>query len=87
LAENGLQGFETGSWYGLVAPKGTPPEIIAKINADTAAAFNDTAFQQKTLAPSFIYSIAGSPKDFADMMRRESEKWKKVIAAANIKLE
>lgn len=87
LAEGGLQGFETGSWYGLVAPKGTPPEIITKINTDVMASFNDATFQQKTLAPSFIYSIASSPQDFAAMMQRESDKWKKVIDAANIKLE
>jgi tripartite-type tricarboxylate transporter receptor subunit TctC len=87
LGESGLQGFETGSWYGLVAPKGTPPQIIAKINADATAAFNNTAFQQKTLAPSFIYPIVSSPQDFADMMHRESDKWKKVIDAANIKLD
>ena len=87
MTESGLQGFETGSWYGLVAPKGTPPDVIAKINNDVVAAFNDTAFQQKVLAPSFIYSIVSDPKDFADMMRRESEKWKKVIDAANIKLD
>ena len=87
LAESGLQGFESGSWYGLVAPKGTPPDIVAKINADSQAAFNNASFQQKTLAPSFIYSIVSSPKDFADMMRRESAKWKKVIDAANIKLD
>jgi tripartite-type tricarboxylate transporter receptor subunit TctC len=87
LAESGLQDFEAGSWYGLVAPKGTPPEIIAKINADTVAAFSDAAFQQKVLAPSFTYSIVSSPTNFADMMRRESAKWKKVIDAANIKLD
>jgi tripartite-type tricarboxylate transporter receptor subunit TctC len=87
LAESGLPDFEAGSWYGLVAPKGTPPEIIAKINADTAAAFGNETFQKKTLEPNFIYSIAADPKTFAEMMRRESEKWKKVIDAANIKLD
>jgi tripartite-type tricarboxylate transporter receptor subunit TctC len=87
LAESGLKDFEAGSWYGLAAPKGTPAEIIAKINQDTTAAFANPAFQEKTLAPSFIYSIASSPQDFAAMMRRESEKWKKVIDAANIKLD
>lgn len=87
MAESGLQGFETGSWYGLAAPKGTPPETIAKIDGAAVAAFNDTAFQQKTLAPSFIYSIASDPKGFAEMMQRELEKWKKVIDAADIKLD
>ena len=70
LAENDLKGFETGSWYGLVAPKGTPADIIAKISMDSQAIFNDPAFQQKALAPSFIYSIASEPERFAHMMRR-----------------
>jgi tripartite-type tricarboxylate transporter receptor subunit TctC len=87
LAESGLTGFETGSWYGLVAPKDTPADVIAKISKDTQAAFSDAAFAQKTLEPSFIYSIASDPATFADMMRRESEKWKKVIDAAHIKVE
>jgi tripartite-type tricarboxylate transporter receptor subunit TctC len=87
LAESGLTGFETGSWYGLVAPKDTPADVIAKISKDTQAAFSDAAFAQKTLGPSFIYSIASDPATFADMMRRESEKWKKVIDAAHIKVE
>ncbi len=87
LAESGLQGFETGSWYGLVAPKDTPPDVVAKISKDTQASFNDDAFVKKTLEPSFIYSIASDPTSFSDMMRRESEKWKKVIDAANIKVE
>jgi hypothetical protein len=39
------------------------------------------------LAPNFTYSIVSSPQDFAAMMRRESDKWKKVIDAANIKLD
>ncbi len=87
LAESGLQGFETGSWYGLVAPKDTPPDVVAKISKDTQASFNDDAFVKKTLEPSFIYSIASDPARFSDMMRREFEKWKKVIDAANIKVE
>ena len=72
LAESGLQGFETGSWYGLVAPKGTPQDVITKISKDTQASFNNDAFAQKTLEPSFIYSIASDPKTFSDMMRLES---------------
>jgi tripartite-type tricarboxylate transporter receptor subunit TctC len=87
LDESGLTGFETGSWYGLVAPKGTPADIVAKISKDTQAAFNNDAFAQKTLQPSFIYSIASDPASFAEMMRRESDKWKKVIDAAHIKVE
>ncbi len=87
LAESGLPGYEAGSWYGLVAPRGTPREIVDKINGETQRIFNDPQFRAKVLAPSFIYSIVSSPEDFAERIRLDSEKWGKVVRAANIKVE
>jgi tripartite-type tricarboxylate transporter receptor subunit TctC len=87
LAESGLPGYEAGSWYGLFAPKGTPRAVVDKLNAETRRIFNDAQFREKVLAPSFIYSIVGSPEDFAARIRRDSEKWGKVIRDANIKVE
>ncbi|HEY7298251.1 MAG TPA: tripartite tricarboxylate transporter substrate binding protein [Xanthobacteraceae bacterium] len=87
LAESGLPGYEAGSWYGLVAPKGTPREIVDKINAETRRIFNDPQFVEKMLAPSFIYSIVSSPEEFAERIRRDSDKWGKVIQEAKIKVE
>ena len=87
LAESGLPGYEAGSWYGLFAPKGTPRAIVDKLNSETRRIFNDAQFREKVLAPSFIYSIVGSPEDFTARIRRDSEKWGKVIRDANIKVE
>jgi tripartite-type tricarboxylate transporter receptor subunit TctC len=87
LAESGLPGYEAGSWYGLAAPKGTPPETVAKLNAETQRIFNDPAFREKFLAPSFIFPIVSSPDEFAARIRRESAKWGKVIKDANVKVE
>ena len=87
LAESGLPGYEAGSWYGLMAPKGTPRPIVDKINAETQRIFNDPQFRDKVLAPSFIYSIVSSPEDFAERVRRDSEKWGKVIREAGVKAE
>jgi tripartite-type tricarboxylate transporter receptor subunit TctC len=87
LQESGLPGYEAGSWYGLAAPKGTPRDVIAKLNAQTQSIFNDPAFREKFLAPSFIFPIVSSPEDFAERIRRESAKWGKVIKDANIKVE
>lgn len=87
LAESGLPGYEAGSWYGLAAPKGTPSEVVAKLNAQTQQIFNDGAFRDKFLAPSFIYSIVSSPDAFAERIRVESAKWGKVIKDANVKVE
>ena len=87
LAESGLPGYEAGSWYGLVAPKGTPRDIVDKLNAEARRIFSDREFTERVLAPNFIYSIVSSPEDFAERMRRDSEKWGKVIRDANIKAE
>jgi tripartite-type tricarboxylate transporter receptor subunit TctC len=87
LAESGLPGYEAGSWYGLFAPAGTPPAIVEKINAETQRIFADPAFRDRVLAPSFIYSIASSPEQFAARIQSDSAKWGKVIREANIKAE
>ena len=71
LAESGLPGYEAGSWYGLAAPKGTPREIVAKLNAQTQRIFDDPRFRDKFLAPNFIFSIVSSPEAFAERIRRE----------------
>ncbi len=87
LAESGLPGYEAGSWYGLAAPKGTPRDVVAKLNGETRRIFNDPGFRDKFLAPNFIYSIVSSPEAFAERIRLDSAKWGKVIRDANIKVE
>jgi tripartite-type tricarboxylate transporter receptor subunit TctC len=87
LAESGLPGYEAGSWYGLLAPKGTPRDIVMKINAEARRIFGDPEFRDKVLAPSFIYSIVSSPEEFAERIRRDSETWGKVIRDAGIKAD
>jgi tripartite-type tricarboxylate transporter receptor subunit TctC len=87
LAESGLPGYEAGSWYGLVAPKGTPRAIMDKLNAEARRIFDDPQFRERVLAPSFIYSIVSSPEHFAERIRTDSAKRGKVIREANIKAE
>jgi tripartite-type tricarboxylate transporter receptor subunit TctC len=87
LAESGLPGYEAGSWYGLAAPKGTPQDIVSKLNTQTQRIFDDPAFREKFLVPNFIFSIVSSPEAFAERIRLESAKWGKVIRDANIKAE
>jgi tripartite-type tricarboxylate transporter receptor subunit TctC len=87
LAESGLPGYEAGSWYGLAAPKGTPRDIVAKLNAETQRIFNDPGFREKFLAPNFIYSIVSSPEAFAERIRLDSAKWGKVIRDAKVRVE
>ena len=87
LAESGLPGYEAGSWYGLAAPKGTPQDIVVKLNAQTQRIFGEPSFREKFLAPNSIFSIVSSPEAFAERIRLESAKWGKVIHDANIKAE
>jgi tripartite-type tricarboxylate transporter receptor subunit TctC len=87
IAESGLPGYEAGSWYALAAPKGTPREIVGKLNGETQRIFNDAQFREKILAPNFIYSIASPPEVFAERIRLETVKWGKIIREANVKVE
>jgi tripartite-type tricarboxylate transporter receptor subunit TctC len=87
LAESGLPGYEAGSWYGLFAPRETPRAIVAKLNAETRRIFDDPAFRERFLTPSFIYPIVTPPEEFAARIRTESEKWGKVIKDAGVKVE
>jgi len=82
-----LPGYEAGSWYGLAAPAGTPREIVDKLSSETQRIFAEPAFRDKFLAPSFIFSIAGTPEDFAQRIKADYAKWGKVIRDANVKVE
>jgi len=87
IAESGLAGYEAASWYGLVAPAGTPREIVDKLSAETQHIFGEAAFREKFLAPNMIFSIAGSPEQFAARIRTDYVKWGKVIKDANVKVD
>ena len=79
-----LKGFEAGSWYGLFVQKGTPPEIVVKISTETQRIFNDAAFQNQFLTPSYTYSIASTPEAFAERIRKESEMFRELIRSTNV---
>ena len=87
LAESGLPGYQAGSWYGLAAPKGTPRDVVDKLNAQVQRIFNEPGFRDRFLTPNFIYSIVSSPEAFAERMRADSEKWGKVVRDAKVKVE
>ena len=79
-----LPGFEATSWNGLVAPKGTPPEIVELLNKETNAAMRDAKIAARFVdfgAP----PLGGSAPDFGKIIRDDTDKWAKVIRAAGIK--
>jgi tripartite-type tricarboxylate transporter receptor subunit TctC len=86
LAELGLAGFESVGWFGLVAPAGTPPEIIGRLNAAFVKALSDPAAADKIRVLGAEPSPS-SPDSFAQFIRSESVKWGKLIDEAGIKGE
>ena len=86
LGETGLPGFEAEGWYGTVVPKGTPPEIIAKLNSETMKALADPATAEKIGGAGFDI-IAKGPAEFTAYMRSEQSRWAKLIRQADIKAE
>lgn len=84
ISESGVPGFQAKSWFGLVAPAETPPEIIKKINQDVIKVMSDPAFAQQYLAAQGLEPITGTPEQFAAFMRTETKKWGKVVRDANI---
>jgi tripartite-type tricarboxylate transporter receptor subunit TctC len=79
-----LPGFEASVWWGVGAPKNTPVEIVDKLNKEINAGLADPKIKAR-LADIGATPIAGSSADFGKLIADETEKWGKVIRAANIK--
>ena len=86
IAEAGLPGYEFVTWHGVLAPKGTPAAVVEGLNArlkDTLTAPEQTRFFEQM----GFEVVASSPEDFAAHLKRESEKWGKVIKERHIRVE
>jgi tripartite-type tricarboxylate transporter receptor subunit TctC len=81
-----LSGFESSAWIGIAAPKGTPAEIIDKLNKEINAALADPKIKARFHELSGVI-LGGTPADFGKHITEETEKWGKVIRMANIKPE
>ena len=81
-----VPGYEASTFFGIGAPRNTPPEIIDKLNKEINAALADPKIKER-LADLGGTALAGSPADFGKIIAEETEKWAKVVRAANIKVE
>jgi tripartite-type tricarboxylate transporter receptor subunit TctC len=79
-----LPGYETSVWFGVGAPKATPAEIVEKLNEEVNAALDDPKMKAR-LADLGGTPLPGSPAQFGKLIADDTEKWAKVIRAANIK--
>jgi tripartite-type tricarboxylate transporter receptor subunit TctC len=81
-----VPGYEASTWYGVCAPKATPAEVVEKLNKEVNAGLADPKIKAR-LAELGGTAFVGSPSDFSKLIAEETEKWAKVIRAANIKAE
>src|SRR6266849_4764300 len=84
LAEAGMTGYDAGIWIGLLAPPGTPPAIIEKLSAVANEALKtqdvETALKRQGTDP-----VGGTPKEFADFIRADIEKWVAILARPGLR--
>ncbi|MDB5859003.1 MAG: tripartite tricarboxylate transporter substrate binding protein [Ramlibacter sp.] len=81
-----LNGFEASSWFGLLAPAGTPMEIVNKVQQETAKALATPAMKERLLAQGAIPS-GNTPAEFARLIDSESRKWAPVVKASGAKVD
>ena len=86
LDEQGLKGFEAFAWQGLVAPAGTDPEIIGKLNKAMVGALNTTAIKARFQVLG-LQATPSTPQEMAIYARSEREKWAQVIRDSGIKVD
>jgi tripartite-type tricarboxylate transporter receptor subunit TctC len=89
IAEAGgptLKGFDASSWFGLLAPAGTPPDIVKRMQEEVAKALGTPAIKEKMLAQGAIPS-GNTPQQFTDFINAEHEKWAKVVKASGAKVD
>jgi tripartite-type tricarboxylate transporter receptor subunit TctC len=83
-ASEALPGFENSGWFGLMAPTGTPQEVIEKVQRDSAAILRSEEFKAK-LAQQGMLPVGNSPADFAAAIRDESARWARIIKDRHLK--
>ncbi len=86
VAESGLPGFDAGVWYGILAPAGTPREIIMKLNGEVVRALNQPDYR-KLLVSNTIEPVGSPPEELARHTKSEIAKWARVIKEANVRVD
>lgn len=84
LAEQGLKGADAFAWFGLLAPTGTPPDVIARLNSEVNLALKQPEISEKLVGLGMT-PVGGTPEQFGAFIRADIEKWGRLIHARGIK--
>jgi len=86
IAEAGLPGYDISNWLGVLVPTGTPPAIIARLNAEIRHANNDAEMKKQLLAVG-IEPVHSTPEAFAQLIRADLAKWGKIVKASGARID
>jgi tripartite-type tricarboxylate transporter receptor subunit TctC len=86
VAEAGLSNFEVTTWYGILAPAGTPKAIVARVNTDLVGIMHSPELKDR-LAAMATEPATGTPEEFGDFIKRETAKWGEVVRVAGLKAD
>lgn len=86
VAESGVPGFEASNWFAFMTPAGTPPEIVSRLNAETAKALQAADVREK-LAGLGFETQTSTQQEFSHLLRRQSVKWAAVVKASGARAD
>ena len=86
IAEQGYPGFEAGVWFGMAAPAGLAPEVLARLYREVTAALSATEVKQRLESLGAV-TIGSSPAEFSAFVRAEADRFARIVKQANLKLE
>ncbi len=86
IAESGVRGYEANVWYGIVAPAKTPREIIMRLNQEIAGILGERAARERMAANDFEPTVS-SPEEFSAFIKREIDKWGRIVRATGVRPE
>lgn len=87
LDSSGVKGYEVNTWFGFVAPAGTPPEIVARLHNDIAKIIAMPAVKEKLAAQGFDLVPVAPPSSFSNLIREDLAKWVPIVKASGAKVD
>jgi tripartite-type tricarboxylate transporter receptor subunit TctC len=86
VAESGVAGYEVTSWNGMLAPAGTPADIVRRLNADFNKIISDPEMNKRMLANGYE-AVGGPPEKFGEWIRAETAKWAPIVKKAGVRVD